>query len=300
MMTAFNHIGYLWAGASHSLCTDLLRNEWGFEGVLTTDAYSPYDHMVMVNGVLAGNDTYLTGNQSAEVFSPGDTVSGSPTGSMLNHMRSVVNYYKQDPVGMGTALCSTVRNVVNYKMNSLKFLADYGFKATRYTDINWSSLLTVSDSEAGISAEVKEDTIVINVSLSDNEGLGSAMLLFEGIDFTGASVTVGAAYKKANVEYNVIDGALKVICWDTNPELTNDVLLTISIPYSEANLMANGEYEITVKASDVLDRQDFANTLDTKSGILTISNVYEQGDINGDGTISNVDLIKLARTVVAG
>lgn len=298
MMTAFNRIGYLWAGANSSLCTDLLRNEWGFEGVLTTDAYGPYEHMVMVNGVLAGNDTYLTGNQSAEVFSPGDTVTGGPTGSMLNHMRSVVNYYKQDPVGMGTALRSTVRNVVNYKMNSLKFLADYEYQTNHYTDINWHGVLTVGDSEAGISAEIREDTITFDVTLSDNEGLGSAMLLFEGIDFTGASVTVGKAYKNANVEYNVIDGALKVIYWDTNPDLTNDVLLTVSLPYSEANIMANGEYEITVTATDVIDRQDFANSLNTEAGTLTIANVYEIGDINGDFRISNADVIMLARYLV--
>ena len=31
-MESFNRIGCTWAGGDYALCTELLRNEWGFEG----------------------------------------------------------------------------------------------------------------------------------------------------------------------------------------------------------------------------------------------------------------------------
>lgn len=36
-MSAFNRIGYTWAGANKALLTDLLRTEWGFKGMVVTD-----------------------------------------------------------------------------------------------------------------------------------------------------------------------------------------------------------------------------------------------------------------------
>lgn len=38
MMSAFTHIGYKWSGASPELLQDVLRDEWGFQGLVVTDA----------------------------------------------------------------------------------------------------------------------------------------------------------------------------------------------------------------------------------------------------------------------
>lgn len=37
IMTAFGRVGCVWAGASYDLLTEILRNEWGFKGNVTTD-----------------------------------------------------------------------------------------------------------------------------------------------------------------------------------------------------------------------------------------------------------------------
>jgi beta-glucosidase len=37
IMTSFNRIGAYWTGANYSLCTIVLRNEWGFHGAVVTD-----------------------------------------------------------------------------------------------------------------------------------------------------------------------------------------------------------------------------------------------------------------------
>lgn len=59
IMTAFNRIGPVWAGANYDLCTEILRNEWGFIGSVVTDWSSGDEIMNTNRGVLAGNDLWL-------------------------------------------------------------------------------------------------------------------------------------------------------------------------------------------------------------------------------------------------
>lgn len=59
VMTAFNRIGPVWAGANYDLCTEVLRNEWGFKGSVVTDWSSGDEIMNTPRGVLAGNDLWL-------------------------------------------------------------------------------------------------------------------------------------------------------------------------------------------------------------------------------------------------
>ncbi|MBR1891277.1 MAG: glycoside hydrolase family 3 C-terminal domain-containing protein [Clostridia bacterium] len=57
-MSAFNRLGTTWCGAHKGLCTDVLRGEWGFDGMVISDcAWRAY--MGVVDGVMAGNDYIL-------------------------------------------------------------------------------------------------------------------------------------------------------------------------------------------------------------------------------------------------
>ena len=66
MMSAFNRVGSVWAGASYPCLTQILRNEWGFRGSIITD-YAMADSIDKGNmnpeqGVKAGNDLWLNPN----------------------------------------------------------------------------------------------------------------------------------------------------------------------------------------------------------------------------------------------
>lgn len=58
VMSSFNYIGHTWAGGSKALLTDLLRNEWGFEGAVVTDACL-YPYMNVAQMICAGGDLAL-------------------------------------------------------------------------------------------------------------------------------------------------------------------------------------------------------------------------------------------------
>lgn len=68
IMSAFNRVGAVWAGANHALLTDLLRGEWGFHGTVITDWYQPY-YMDYTRGLKAGNNLWLDGtfDRAAEI-----------------------------------------------------------------------------------------------------------------------------------------------------------------------------------------------------------------------------------------
>jgi beta-glucosidase len=56
MMSAFNRIGSIWSGGSYNLLTKLLREEWGFRGMVITDfnlkPYMNLDQMIRAGGDL--------------------------------------------------------------------------------------------------------------------------------------------------------------------------------------------------------------------------------------------------------
>lgn len=58
MMSSFNRIGTVWAGGNYELLTEVLRNEWGFEGIVITDynlqsdGYMSPDQMLRAGGDL--------------------------------------------------------------------------------------------------------------------------------------------------------------------------------------------------------------------------------------------------------
>ncbi|MCX4312301.1 MAG: glycoside hydrolase family 3 C-terminal domain-containing protein [Clostridia bacterium] len=62
VMSAFNRIGTVWAGGNYNLLTRLLRDEWGFRGMVITDfnvnTYMDADQMIR-----AGGDLNLTGDK---------------------------------------------------------------------------------------------------------------------------------------------------------------------------------------------------------------------------------------------
>lgn len=70
IMTAFNRIGPVWAGANYDLLTEVLRKEWGFVGSVVTDWSSGDEIMNTPRGVRAGNDLWL--NPMAQNYTPLD------------------------------------------------------------------------------------------------------------------------------------------------------------------------------------------------------------------------------------
>lgn len=68
VMTAFNRIGVVWAGAHKGLLTDVLRGEWGFDGFTLSDCWTD-----IADTYNSGN---LFGSSAAAVLAGGDALDG--------------------------------------------------------------------------------------------------------------------------------------------------------------------------------------------------------------------------------
>lgn len=89
-MTAYNRIGCTWVSASEGLCTQVLRNEWGFKGWVNTDMASNESYHRWEEGVLAGTDLMLNTTETAYADLNEKNISGDAT--MMNAVRSALHH----------------------------------------------------------------------------------------------------------------------------------------------------------------------------------------------------------------
>lgn len=59
VMSSFNYVGYTWAGGHRALQTNVLRNEWGFRGMVESD-FNLYEYMDGDQATYAGTDLQLS------------------------------------------------------------------------------------------------------------------------------------------------------------------------------------------------------------------------------------------------
>lgn len=112
IMSAYNRIGAQWCGGSKALITDLLRNEWGFDGFVITDAsidLSGDGYLDPVLAVYARNSGILT-----MLY-----VVTAPQTRMSLRMA-----YMKDPIGMGKAMRLCVYDICKMKIESNAFNAE--------------------------------------------------------------------------------------------------------------------------------------------------------------------------------
>ncbi len=100
-MAAMNRIGTRWVGAHKGAMTELLRNEWGFEGMVITDqaSVSAMFYQDIISGLWAGTDIWLNTNSSywsLSDYSDDETVLYYIHRAAKNILYSIVNSWAVD------------------------------------------------------------------------------------------------------------------------------------------------------------------------------------------------------------
>lgn len=110
IMSAYNRLGDKWCSGCPELLIDLLRNEWGFDGFVVSDAYinvTGANYMDPVLAVYARNDACLT---SLWYF--------AEKIQMTTNMKKT---YEKDPIGFGNALRLCTYDLCRVKMATKAF-----------------------------------------------------------------------------------------------------------------------------------------------------------------------------------
>ena len=102
IMSSFNRIGTKWTGGDYRLMTEVLRNEWGFDGVAICDFASGQGHMSMEQMVYAGGDTWLDTIKPSDWFDKNDSLDVYVMQEAAKHvLYAVVNSNAMNGMGEG-------------------------------------------------------------------------------------------------------------------------------------------------------------------------------------------------------
>ncbi|WP_405097240.1 glycoside hydrolase family 3 N-terminal domain-containing protein [Oceanobacillus sp. FSL H7-0719] len=118
IMSSFNYIGPVWAGASSSLLNNVLRDEWGFRGMVLTDYFSGYGYMdanIMVpNGGDIALATYDVGANMMKNTDNPSVVKNMRT-STKNILYTTVNSYaySDEALSVGMPIWQVIAIVIN-------------------------------------------------------------------------------------------------------------------------------------------------------------------------------------------
>ena len=107
VMTSFNRVGTTWTGGDYRLVTEVLRNEWGFKGMVLTDFATGQSHMNSEQMVYAGGDAWLDTISPTSWYSKSDDLDVYVLQEALLHiLYTVANSNAMNGLGEG-AIYST-------------------------------------------------------------------------------------------------------------------------------------------------------------------------------------------------
>lgn len=122
MMSSFNRLGTVWAGGSYPLLTEVLRNEWGFKGMVVTD-YNLLRYMNTDQMIRAGGDLVLNQGNKAPTTAKADatqvTAIRKAAKNILytivnsNAMNSLISGYRL-PIWMVLMICADAATFVGF------------------------------------------------------------------------------------------------------------------------------------------------------------------------------------------
>ena len=140
-MSAFNRIGFDWCGASYALLTETLRGEWGFTGVIITDAHGAGQGCMNANQMIrAGNNMSLD--------------------SRADSIARIVNSDESNTPTQLTALHNTVKDILYNQLNSAAMSNGYKVESVTYSanSANASGASFNATQGASFSASIADET----------------------------------------------------------------------------------------------------------------------------------------------
>ena len=231
MMSAFNRIGYEWAGFSYALLTETLRNEWGFNGVVITDWVNNFmkaDFMVR-----AGNDLWLANGNINNLNSTSARTAthvAAVRRAAKSVLYAVINSNAMNRLGARYSAEHLSANTYRVNLGTVNKGATVNrdMHSNVYTSYKYAlngapKGITIDENTGVISGTVAEDAssgdYIMSVSLKDDQGfIGQNIILTMtvngGITYTGvdsakvapgkfARVDVSSERKGSSISYSV-------------------------------------------------------------------------------------------------
>ena len=204
IMSAYNKINGIYAQGNKDLLTNILRNDWGYKGIVETDWIGKREDLPVEQEVAAGNDLMMPGYPA--------------------QVKDIVNAVKSGKLDVND-VDRNVRRMLEYIVNTPSFK---GYKYTGEPDLKTHAAITRQSSTEGI-------VLLKNHAALPIRGLKTVALFgVNSYDFMSGGLGSGAV----NVGYSVdMVTGLKNIGVATTPQLTE--IYQNYVKYAKAKLKAD-------------------------------------------------------------
>lgn len=265
IMSAYNKINGIYAQGNKDLLTNILRNDWGYKGIVETDWIGKREYLPVEQEVAAGNDLMMPGYPA--------------------QVKDIVNAVKSGKLDVND-VDRNVRRMLEYIVKTPRFK---GYKYSGEPDLKAHAAITRQSSTEGM------------VLLKNNAALpirGLKMVALFGVnsyDFMSGGLGSGAV----NVGYSVdMVTGLKNIGVATTPQLTE--IYQNYVKYAKAKLKADknpmmwflNQGQPKLDEIDITERSVANEEPKADAAIITIGRQAGEGmdrQINGEFNLSKTE-----------
>ena len=204
IMSAYNKINGIYAQGNKDLLTNILRDDWGYKGIVETDWIGKREDLPVEQEVAAGNDLMMPGYPA--------------------QVKDIVNAVKSGKLDVNDVDCN-VRRMLEYIVKTPRFK---GYKYSGEPDLKAHAAITRQSSTEGM-------VLLKNNAVLPIRGLKTVALFgVNSYDFMSGGLGSGAV----NVGYSVdMVTGLKNIGVATTPQLTE--IYQNYVKYAKAKLKAD-------------------------------------------------------------
>lgn len=265
IMSAYNKVNGIYAQGNKDLLTNILRNDWGYKGIVETDWIGKREDLPVEQEVAAGNDLMMTGYPA--------------------QVKDIVNAVKSGKLDVND-VDRNVRRMLEYIVKTPRFK---GYKYSGEPDLKAHAAITRQSSTEGM-------VLLKNNAALPIRGLKTVALFgVNSYDFMSGGLGSGAV----NVGYSVdMVTGLKNIGVATTPQLTE--IYQNYVKYAKAKLKAdkNPMMWFLNQGQPKLDEIDITERCVTNeepkadAAIITIGRQAGEGmdrQINGEFNLSKTE-----------
>jgi hypothetical protein len=292
-MSSFNCIGQKCSAQNYALLTEILRDEWGFQGLVVTDYYSgsvTKAYQNLLEEILCGNDIPL-GNQTTNL--------SKNSGSWDETLATVVYYPADDPLTEGVdesltpieipsfwyGVRTAAKNVLFVSANSSSMKNNVSFAGLGGA-LSTSLTQYVNGSIELIPEENELNTDNYVVELQDET-------LPEGLQLSSSGLLSGTARVPGEFTINV---RVKAYDWIQSNNISYSITVNPAFTFTGDNFneLAVGEEFSTTIGSDVfVVNPNFNDGTHQGYGSITYSarSVPEGVTVSNEGVISGSTLV---------
>lgn len=265
IMSAYNKINGIYAQGNKDLLTNILRNDWGYKGIVETDWIGKREDLPVEQEVAAGNDLMMPGYPA--------------------QVKDIVNAVKSGKLDVND-VDSNVRRMLEYIVKTPRFK---GYKYSGEPDLKAHAAITRQSSTEGM-------VLLKNNAALPIRGLKTVALFgVNSYDFMSGGLGSGAV----NVGYSVdMVTGLKNIGVATTPQLTE--IYQNYVKYAKAKLKADknpmmwflNQGQPKLDEIDITERCVANEEPKADAAIITIGRQAGEGldrQINGEFNLSKTE-----------